>query len=109
METRTKSCADRISEEYKKSMKDIEVALKNERRREEYLESVLAVSKKIVYKIELSWGGPQDYFEVVVDPDDNRVESATYHFLDWFDGAEITVSKDDLVKIEDLFEWLLEI
>lgn len=37
------------------------------------------------YRLELSYGGPQDYFEIHLV--DGEITGATYHFLDWGDGA----------------------
>jgi hypothetical protein len=50
-------------------------------------------------KIELSWGGPQDYFMLY----DNE---ATYHYLDWFDGASIILNHYEFEIIEDLWGFL---
>jgi len=49
-------------------------------------EEPIGYSKYTVHKIEYSWGGPQDYFEVWQD-DDGEICYISYHFLDWFDGA----------------------
>lgn len=47
-------------------------------------------------KIEISWGGPQDYFML-------HGTEATYHFLDWFDGATRLLSANDFEVLEDLY------
>jgi hypothetical protein len=71
-------------------------------------ESVLAISKEIVYKIEFSYGGPQDYFMVFVDPDDNQINKIEYHFLDWFDGATRILRGEDFDTAEQVFlNWIV--
>ena len=50
-------------------------------------ESLLAVSKETVYKIEFSWGGPADWLEARTDGDGDIIR-ITYHYSDWFDHAE---------------------
>jgi hypothetical protein len=40
-----------------------------------------------VIKITLSGGGPSDWIEVKTD-NDGYVRKMTYHYVDWFDGAE---------------------
>jgi len=49
-------------------------------------EVLLGVSKKIVYDVELSTGGPADGFEVEVDERGNIVD-IEYYYSDWYDGA----------------------
>tara|TARA_Y100000310_G_scaffold154792_1_gene154320 strand:+ start:305 stop:733 length:429 start_codon:yes stop_codon:yes gene_type:complete len=52
-----------------------------------------------VLRIDLSWGGPADWIEVELD-DDGTWVSAQYHFSDWFDHAETSVSNDHLAVLE---------
>jgi len=40
----------------------------------------------------MSWGGPQDEIRFY---NDNKV---TYAFLDWYDSAEIDITKDAITK-----------
>lgn len=49
-------------------------------------EFAFGITTHKVIRIELSGGGPSSYIEAKLD-EDNNVISATYHFLDWFDGA----------------------
>lgn len=64
----------------------------------------LGVSVRKVMRVELSWGGPQDYFEVEIE-DGQVAGKVEYHFLDWFDGAEITV---DDSEVEDFMNYFAE-
>lgn len=52
----------------------------------------LCLTVKRVLRVDLSTGGPGDWLEVVLD--DGEVQSVTYHFNDWFDHAERSVSED---------------
>ncbi len=53
---------------------------------EAWREAPLSVMKQTTIIVQLSWGGPSDQFECVLD-DEGRIESVTYRFMDWFDGA----------------------
>lgn len=64
----------------------------NEDYNEESLyELPIGLSKQTVFKIELSWGGPADFIRAYVDDEGNLVR-VTYHYQDWFDGAEMEVN-----------------
>jgi len=56
-------------------------------------EEPIGYSKATVHRIEYSWGGPQDYFEVWED--DGQITRISYHFLDWFDGATRWLEGED--------------
>tara|TARA_X000001382_G_scaffold62368_1_gene43023 strand:- start:721 stop:1029 length:309 start_codon:yes stop_codon:yes gene_type:complete len=43
-------------------------------------------------RYQMSWGGPQDEIRFY---NDNKV---TYAFLDWYDSAEIDITKDAITK-----------
>lgn len=60
----------------------------------------LAVTTLRVVRIDLSTGGPGDWFEVFVD-ENNDVTSIVYHFNDWFDHAERTLDGDDFNAAHD--------
>lgn len=60
----------------------------------------LGVSESRVYRIDLSTGGPGDWYEVHAD-DDKTVTRIVYHFNDWFDHAERTLDGDEFDAIEE--------
>ena len=64
-------------------------------------ESVLEVSKSVVYKVLLSTGGPADWFNVYIDPIDNEIDRIEYVFQDWFDGAVRTLDSDQRERVEN--------
>ena len=73
--------------------------------RDSYMEDVLWFGKRFeVWRVELSCGGPQDYIDLFVDPEDHVIDHAIYHFLDWFDGAQRYVGGDDLENVRAMFE-----
>jgi AAA+ ATPase superfamily predicted ATPase len=102
-EAKKRTCEDRIDQELKDRVKEFQEALKSydengkitlEDGEEyedliDYLNSVaLALTKTEVYRLELSYGGPQDYIEFEYDPETKSLTRITYCFLDWFDGAK---------------------
>ena len=54
------------------------------------------------FRYQLSWGGPSDEFRFFVNPNLTpfRIE---YWFLDWFDGAPITLEGEDRNFMKELF------
>jgi hypothetical protein len=66
----------------------------------------LAVSKLELIRIELSTGGPGDYIEIQVDPENKIVVSGKYYFIDWFDSAYRVLSSEQLDLIERLYGYL---
>jgi hypothetical protein len=103
---RHKSCEDRIANELRKELEFIREALDDEEKRREYEESILAISKETVYKVERSWGGPADGFYIYVDPEDHEILRIEYYFQDWFDGATRTLTGDDFKLVAEVFGHL---
>lgn len=83
----------------------------------------LAVSVRTVFRVDLSTGGPGDWFEVSCTGGEERygggygiegrepleVESITYHFNDWFDHAERQLSDFDgeFAEVEEFVRMLV--
>lgn len=59
------------------------------------------------FRYQLSWGGPSDEFRFFTNPDltCHRVE---YWFLDWFDGASLTLTGQDEGLLLDIWEFFRE-
>jgi len=53
----------------------------------------LGLSAEPVIRVDLSCGGPQDY--ILWFPYSGRM---TYHFLDWFDGAQLPIPEDSPLR-----------
>jgi len=112
--TKQKTCQERIEAELKGRISDFEKALKGDYsfqgegyEYEDFIEFInsyaLAYEDDPHYRgkrLELSWGGPQDYFVFFEDG------SITYHFLDWFDGAEVKLYGHNLEVMEAVREYL---
>jgi len=75
----------------------------NEARNEFVSELPLGVSKNLTYRIELSTGGPQDYFELDWDPEGEYWVGGSYHYLDWGDGARRTFGGDLAEELAEAF------
>jgi hypothetical protein len=45
------------------------------------------------WRWQLSWGGPGDEFRIFVNPD-KSVHRIEYWYLDWYDGAHVTLSPE---------------
>jgi len=106
MNNRQKSCEERIDDELKGRLEDLKRVLSAEDPIEELNELALALSKTEVYKLELSWGGPQDYFEFFYDPESKLLIHVVYHFLDWYDGAKRAITNHrskEFKLLEELF------
>lgn len=89
-----KVCAERIEGEFKDRIQDVKGILKADDPLEALNNLALCLDKYEVYRLELSYGGPQDYLEFEYNPRDKVLRGITYHFLDWFDGATQKVNPD---------------
>lgn len=49
-----------------------------------------------------SWGGSQDYWRLYLDSD-GEIERVSYHYLQWFDGAERWLSGSQLDTVKEWF------
>ena len=90
------TCKKLIAEKLKGRLGEFRSALQSEKETLSYQrENIVAVTKKFIYRIHLSWGGPEDFFEIEVDPVNGKVESLMYHYLDWMDGAKLPITLDE--------------
>ena len=107
--SREKSCLERIKESFKNRLKDLKRFmdnLSNEEILQEFYEYGLSFDLVEVgtfedqtrpyYRYQLSWGGPSD--ELLFYESGEVV----YAFLDWFDGATIDVTNNEVIT------WLKE-
>ena len=100
------SCEERIDKSLKSVVRDFQKALKTEKDIISWLNNyALCLTKKEVYKLELSWGGPQTYVEFEYDPESEELTRITYYFLDWFDGAkrEVVYGTKEWKILEEFF------
>jgi len=59
------------------------------------------------FRYQISTGGPGDEFRFFCGPD-FVLDKVEYWFLDWFDGAKITLSGTRFSLMAELFEWFRE-
>lgn len=59
--------------------------------------------KRGYFRYQLSWGGPSDEFRFYCDENLEPVE-IEYWFLDWFDGAHLTLAGRDNELLLEIFE-----
>ncbi len=98
------STRERMIEHMKDRMKEIKEANGNEEKREKFGQSILAVSKRIHYKIELSWGGPADWLEILVDEDNKEIEDIIYYFADWYVHEQESLNDEEFEEVRQFIE-----
>jgi len=99
------SCEERIGDVLERRIEDMKEVVESEDPIEKLNEYALALSKTELYKLELSSGGPQDYFVFEYDAEFKELLDITYHFLDWFDGAKrnIPFNSEEWKILEKVF------
>ena len=117
---REKRCEDRIDEELRGRIEDFSQAMKSADHNdgkvinedgysyEDMVEWINAYALSFgddptfrAKRLELSWGGPQDYFLFF---DNGDIE---YHFLDWFDGAKRRLDGADYTLMREFYDEVL--
>jgi hypothetical protein len=74
---------------------------------EDALESfILGASKRTVWDIQLSTGGPADGFKVEVD-NEGSINEISYYFKDWFDGAKRRLFGDNEEVAKQALQYLV--
>jgi len=121
MGDRNKRCSELIEDELKRRIEDFKQALSNFKENNyekivtendyEYEDIIDWVNNYVLgyyddnyyraKRLELSCGGPQDYF--LYFPKLERIE---YHYLDWFDGASLVLDGEDFEIMSEYFKLL---
>jgi len=114
-----KRCSELIEDELKRRIADFKQALKSYEEKgkvvtedgdvyEDVIDWIdyysLGVYDDYYYRakrLELSYGGPQDYF--LYFPKLDRIE---YHYLDWYDGASLVLDGEDFKVMSEIFKLL---
>jgi len=103
-------CKDRINKEFKNTMEDLKTLYKAENQETEELGSLNNYALSVgwvkagtfegqradYWQYQMSYGGPSDEFRIYKNGD------VEYWFLDWFDGASITLNSDDAEFIKEV-------
>ena len=72
--------------------------------RDSYWQGILSIDTQLMFRVQLSTGGPGDQFEIYVDPQDHEISHIDYRFLDWFDGAERRLTGTDFDLAVEMFQ-----
>jgi hypothetical protein len=75
--------------------------------REELFGSALSLTSKLIYTLELSWGGPADGFKLIVDQSTGTIEDIKYYYSDWFEYHEQYLPEELYDKLLPHFESLI--
>ena len=114
--TKEKKCADLVNKNYQSRLNEISSAYNNDDLNisewlSEYglnwdyvLPDTFDNQSQGYYRWQLSWGGPSDEFRIYTDQNKN-IQSVEYWYLDWFDGASITVDNEEVINV---INWQLE-
>jgi len=105
-----KKCIDLVNKNYQSRLKDLREAYNNQNIDLSTWLSEYGLNWDYVvpntfdnqedgyYRWQLSWGGPSDEFRIYTDNEKN-IQSVEYWYLDWFDGASITVNDEEIINI----------
>jgi hypothetical protein len=105
-----KKCIDLVNKKYQSRLKDLREAYNNQNIDLSTWLSEYGLNWDYVvpntfdnqedgyYRWQLSWGGPSDEFRIYTDNKKN-IQSVEYWYLDWFDGASITVNDEEIINI----------
>ncbi|MBD3255139.1 MAG: hypothetical protein GF383_08595 [Candidatus Lokiarchaeota archaeon] len=66
---------------------------------QQLIDNALALSKQIVYTLELSWGGPADGFKIFVDPETKEIIDVIYYYTTWGQYKEEPLGVYELEKV----------
>jgi len=89
-EQRQRSCADQVQEHLEDRLKELHTV---EGLCFDYVDPDTFTDQKEGYwRWQLSWGGPGDEFRIYINPD-KSVHRIEYWYLDWFDGAHVTLDE----------------
>ena len=116
-----KTCSELIKEELKERIEDFKQALRSYEENnyekivtedgyeyEDIIDWIVCNSLGVyddnyyrAKRLELSCGGPQDYF--LYFP---KLDIIEYHYLDWFDGASLVLDGEDFKVMSEIFKLL---
>jgi hypothetical protein len=114
--SRDATCEERIEEHLASRLEDMRDIMQRMDHEDEDIredaynaqnELPLSIDVKRTVIVQLSTGGPGDQFEIDVD-DEGNVVRIRYRFIDWFDGAERTLSGDEAEDAEAFLDTFVE-
>lgn len=111
MTTRTESCAERLPSHLAgrlgdiRTMLDIRAAVDEDNDLGTIDEYPLGSEVRYALRVELGTGGPADYFEAIVSGR-GTVEKIAYHFADWGDHAQESLTGPDFETVATFLEQI---
>ena len=88
---RQRSCADQVQEHLEDRLKELHTV---EGLCFDYVDpNTFNDQREGYWRWQLSWGGPGDEFRIYVNPD-KSVHRIEYWYMDWYDGAKVTLSPE---------------
>jgi len=93
-----KNCQQLVEERFQGRLEDLKVTDPED---ENYIEGLsfdyvdpntFTDQREGYWRWQLSWGGPGDEFRIYINPD-KSVHRIEYWYLDWFDGAHVTLDE----------------
>lgn len=79
----------------------------NEKEVQELINNALSFSKKEIYILELSWGGPADGFKIIVNSETKKIEEVVYYYSDWFVYEEEHLTFEQIADLGLFFDYLI--
>ena len=98
---------DKLQRSFDSVFEDIDAFLteRDDDKREECRECLgpLCVMKRIEYKIQIAWGGPEYGFELTYDPEGKEWVRGVFYWADWFEHEEAPLSEAELDKVVEAY------
>ena len=84
---------------------DAYLSERNEDKRDELREQLvpLCLMRRVEYKVQIAWGGPEYGFKIYLDPDSKEWVSGLFYWADWFKYEEESLSPEELDKVLDAY------
>ena len=78
---------------------------KDEKQREERREGLgpLCFMKRIEWKIQIAWGGPEYGFKLYYDPEAKEWMHGVFYWADWFKYEEESLSPAEMDKVLEVY------
>ena len=90
-EQRQRSCAQLVQGEFEDRLKELRTV---EGLCFDYVDpNTFTAQGEGYWRWQLSWGGPGEEFRIYVNPD-KSVHRIEYWYMDWYDGAKVTLSPE---------------
>ncbi|MGC8646510.1 MAG: hypothetical protein ACP5T9_03135 [Thermoplasmata archaeon] len=105
-------CKNKIWKELESHMNDYRKIFSEKQDEEDIWDIIenigLSFSKEIHYKLELSAGGPSDYFDFVCN-ENKKLLRVEYHYNDWGCSEFVEIYREEDIKLlKEIFEYLSE-